>query len=226
MSFYREFIKGLWKENPIFRLVLGMCPTLAVTTSLENGLGMGLAATFVLVCSNIVIASVRSLIPAKIRIPCFIVIIASFVTIVDLLMNGFVHELHNKLGIFIPLIVVNCIILGRAEAFASKNSVRLSIADGLGMGLGFTLGLAMLGAVRELAGGGTLTVWGTLSVTIAPESVSLILMILPAGGFIALGLLLGLMNHVQACAARRKGEIFEPPPHLDCRHCTLCKWGL
>ena len=225
MSFYKEFIKGLWKENPIFRLVLGMCPTLAVTTSLENGLGMGMAATFVLVCSNAVIASVRNIIPAKVRIPCFIVIIASFVTIVDLLMNGFAHELHNKLGIFIPLIVVNCIILGRAEAFASKNSVRLSIADGLGMGLGFSLGLALLGAVRELAGSGNITVWGDLMVHVAPESVSLILMILPAGGFIALGILLGFMNHVQACIAKRKGTTFEPPPHLDCRHCTLCKWG-
>jgi electron transport complex protein RnfE len=226
MRFYKELIKGLWKENPIFRLVLGMCPTLAVTTSLENGIGMGAAATFVLICSNIVIAAVRNIIPSKVRIPCFIVIIATFVTIVDLLMNGFAHELHNKLGIFIPLIVVNCIILGRAEAFASKNSVLLSIADGIGMGMGFTLGLAVLGAVREIIGSGTITIWGDISAEI-PVYIdqSLILLILPSGGFIALGCLLGFMNHLQAVIAGRQGKTFTPPPHLDCRHCVICKWG-
>ncbi|MFC1498939.1 electron transport complex subunit RsxE [Verrucomicrobiota bacterium] len=230
MNFYKELIKGLWKENPVFRLVLGMCPTLAVTTTLENGLGMGVAATFVLVCSNIVISAVRNIIPSKVRIPCFIVIIATFVTVVDLLMNGFAHELHNKLGIFIPLIVVNCIILGRAEAFASKKSVWLSIADGIGMGIGFTLGLGVLGAVREIIGRGTITLWSTAerSVSLAiPGYVdqSLILLILPAGGFIALGCLLGLMNHVQSVMAKRRGQSFTSPAHLDCRHCVICKWG-
>lgn len=226
MGFYKEFIKGLWKENPIFRLVLGMCPTLAVTTTLENGLGMGVAATFVLICSNIVISAVRDVIPSKVRIPCFIVIIATFVTVVDLLMNGFAHDLHCKLGIFIPLIVVNCIILARAEAFASKNSVLLSIADGLGMGIGFTLGLAVLGATRELIGSGTLTVWGTMSWSIpAYVDQSIILLILPPGGFIALGCLLGLMNHFQAAIAKRQGTSFTPPQHLDCRHCIICKFG-
>jgi electron transport complex protein RnfE len=225
MKFYTELIKGLWKENPIFRLVLGMCPTLAVTTSLENALGMGLAATFVLVCSNVVISAVRNLIPAKVRIPCFIVIIATFVTIVDLLMNGFAHELHKNLGLFIPLIVVNCIILGRAEAFASKNSVFLSIADGIGMGLGFTLGLAVLGAVRELLGAGSLTVWGNLKFVIPGYNDPILLMILAPGGFIALGAILGLMNHIQALAAQKKGQAMPIPVHLDCRHCTICKFG-
>jgi len=221
---YSEFIKGLWKENPIFRLVLGMCPTLAVTTSVENGLGMGMAATFVLVCSNIVISSIRSLIPAKVRIPCFIVVIATFVTIVDLLMNGFAHELHKNLGLFIPLIVVNCIILGRAEAFASKHSLLLSIADGLGMGIGFTVGLAVIAACREALGAGSITVWGNIGLQVKGYE-PMILMILAPGGFIALGCLLGLMNHVQAVIAARRGGSFTPPARLDCRHCTICRWG-
>ncbi len=224
MKFYTELIKGLWKENPIFRLVLGMCPTLAVTTSLENAIGMGVAATFVLVCSNIVISSVRKFIPAKVRIPCFIVIIATFVTIVDLLMNGFAHELHKSLGLFIPLIVVNCIILGRAEAFASKNPIMLSIADGIGMGLGFTLGLCILGTVREVLGAGSITVWGDMKFVI-PGYEPMILMILAPGGFIVLGMILGLMNHLQAASARRKGKMLPVPVHLDCRHCTICKFG-
>jgi len=224
MRFYTELLKGLWKENPIFRLVLGMCPTLAVTTSVENSLGMGIAATFVLVCSNTVIACVRKVIPSKVRIPCFIVIIATFVTIVDLLMNGFAHELHKSLGLFIPLIVVNCIILGRAEAFASRHSVALSVADGVGMGIGFTLGLVVLGACREALGSGTLTLWGDAKWGVAGYE-PMVLMILAPGGFIALGCLLGLMNHIQARLAARKGETFTPPVHLDCRHCVMCKWG-
>lgn len=224
MTLTQEFLKGLWKENPIFRLVLGMCPTLAVTTSVENSLGMGLAATFVLVCSNIVISSIRNLIPAKVRIPCFIVVIATFVTIVDLLMNGFAPELHKNLGIFIPLIVVNCIILGRAEAFASKSKILPSIVDGLGMGAGFTIGLALLGACRELLGAGRITVWGSLAFSM-PVPQPVLLLILAPGGFLALGCLLALMNHVQAVAATRKGQVFSPPQHLDCRHCRLCTWG-
>jgi electron transport complex protein RnfE len=221
---WREFIKGLWEENPIFRLVLGMCPTLAVTTSVENSLGMGMAATFVLVCSNIVISSFRSLIPKKVRIPCFIVVIATFVTIVDLMMNGFAHELHKNLGLFIPLIVVNCVILGRAEAFASKHSVLLSTVDGIGMGLGFTLGLAVLGATRELLGSSSITVWGSVRFEFAGPQ-PLLLMVLAPGGFIALGCLLALMNHIQSALAARRGEAFTPPRHLDCRHCTICKFG-
>lgn len=227
MSFYKELIKGLWKENPIFRLVLGMCPTLAVTTSVENGIGMGVAATFVLVCSNVVISAIRNLIPSKVRIPCFIVVIATFVTIIDLLMNGFAHELHNNLGLFIPLIVVNCIILGRAEAFASKNSILLSAADGIGMGLGFTLALTVLGCVREVMGAGSITLLGQagLKWQIYEGAEPMILMILAPGGFFALGCLLALMNRLQTIMAHSKGKTFTPPQHLDCRHCTLCKWG-
>ena len=224
MKFWKELVKGLWEENPIFRLVLGMCPTLAVTTSLENSLGMGAAATFALVGSNIVIAAIRNLIPSKVRIPSFIVIIATFVTVVDLLMNGFANELHKNLGLFIPLIVVNCIILGRAEAFASKNSIWLSIADGIGMGLGFTLGLAILGVFREVLGAGSITLWGNIGWQVKGFE-PMVLMILAPGGFIALGCLLGLMNHIQALAASRRGQTFTPPPHLDCRHCVICKFG-
>ena len=219
----KELLKGIWAENPIFRLVLGMCPTLAVTTSLENGLGMGMAATFVLVCSNMVIAAVRNIIPSKVRIPCFIVVIATFVTIVDLMMNAFAPDLHASLGLFIPLIVVNCIILGRAEAFASKNSIVMSMADGIGMGIGFTLSLAVLATVREILGAGTITVWGDLQWQVMGPGKSLILMILAPGGFIALGVLLAGMNHIQALLAARSGKTFTPPPHMDCRHCTICK---
>ncbi len=219
MNQYRmELLKGLWQENPVFRLMLGMCPTLAVTTSVENGLGMGLAATFVLVCSNMAIAAVRNLVPAKVRIPCYIVIIATFVTVVDLLMNAFLHDLHKSLGIFIPLIVVNCIILGRAEAFASKNNVVMSAADGLGMGIGFTLALIVIAAIREIIGSGTLMghSLGTPGVLLA---------VLPPGGFITLGFLMALMNQLQIRAAARAGKTFEPPEHLDCRHCLLCDLG-
>jgi len=224
MKFYKELVKGLWKENPIFRLVLGMCPALAVSTSVENSLGMGVAATFVLVCSNIVISLIRNLIPSRVRIPCFIVVIATFVTVVDLLMHGFAHELHKNLGIFIPLIVVNCIILGRAEAFASKHSLLLSIADGIGMGIGFTLALTVLGACREILGAGSVTLWGQIKWQ-ANGLEPMVLMILAPGGFLALGCLLGLMNHVQSSIAKRQGKSFTPPAHLDCRHCIICKWG-
>ncbi len=218
-----QFIRGIWEENPIFRLVLGMCPALAVTTSLENSLGMGVAATFVLLCSNIVISSVRNLIPSKVRIPCFIVVIATFVTVVDLVMNAYAPALHASLGLFIPLIVVNCVILGRAEAYASKHPLLLSIADGIGMGIGFTLGLAVLGTCREVLGAGTITVWGDLKFQVGSYS-PMILMVLAPGGFIALGCLLGGMNHLQAFMAKRKGKTFTPPAHLDCRHCTICKF--
>ena len=187
-----EFAKGLWKENPIFRLVLGMCPALAVTTAAINGVAMGLATTFVLVSSNLVVSLIRHLIPARVRLPAFIVIIASFVTIVDLVMAGFLFELHKTLGVFIPLIVVNCVILGRAEAFASKNPISLSLADGLGMGVGFTLSLTVLGSVREVLGNGTL-----FSIPLmGPSFLPFLIMVLPPGAFIALGFLLAAMNRL------------------------------
>ncbi|MEA3223185.1 MAG: electron transport complex subunit E [Thermodesulfobacteriota bacterium] len=190
MSISKEFIKGIWKENPIFVLVLGMCPTLAVTTNVENGIGMGLAATFVLLCSNIVVSLVRSIVPDRVRIPTYIVIIASFVTVVDLVMSGYFRELHHSLGLFIPLIVVNCIILGRAEAFASKNSVFLSIFDALGMGAGFTFALVLLGSIRELFGNGTILGYPIFGGGYEP----VLVMILPPGAFLTLGLLTGLFS--------------------------------
>lgn len=226
MKLTSTFLKGLWTENPVLKLVLGMCPTLAVTTSLENAIGMGAASTFVLVCSNMVIALIRNSIPSKVRIPCFIVVIATFVTIVDLAMSAFLPDLHSALGIFIPLIVVNCIILGRAEAFASKNKLLLSAADGLGMGLGFTLALSILGTFREILGNATLTVGLGLPTLQLGESFSpATLWILAPGGFIALGLILAAMNHLQALHAHRSGKSIPQPPALDCRHCVICKWG-
>ena len=190
MKLGQEFRKGFWRENAVFRLLLGLCPALAVTTSAENGLGMGLATTFVLVCSNIVVSSLRKVIPAKVRIPSFIVVIASFVTVVQLCMEAYFYDLYKALGIFIPLIVVNCLILGRAEAFASKNRLLPAVADGVGMGLGFTLALFVLGAVRELFGSGALLGYSVFGSSYQP----LLLMILPPGAFIAMGLLLAVMN--------------------------------
>ncbi len=194
MKLAQEFRKGFWRENAVFRLLLGLCPALAVTTSAENGLGMGLATTFVLVCSNIVVSSLRSLIPAKVRIPSFIVVIASFVTVVQLSMEAYFYDLYKALGIFIPLIVVNCLILGRAEAFASRNKLLPAVVDGVGMGLGFTLALFVLGAVRELFGSGTLLGFSLFG----PGYQPLLLMILPPGAFIAMGLLLAVMNKLDA----------------------------
>ena len=218
------FWSGILKNNPVFRLVLGMCPTLAVTTSLENALGMGLAATYLLICSNVLVSALRKVIPAAVHIPCYIVIIATFLTAIDLLMQAYLPDLSASLGIFIPLIVVNCIILGRAEAFASKNGVVASFADGLGSGIGFTLALAMLASVREIAGAGTLTVWGDIAVkNINPGPVTLA--ILPAGGFIVLGLVLALINRLGEWNARRHGAPAPLPVNLDCRHCTMCPAG-
>jgi electron transport complex protein RnfE len=194
MTLTREFTKGFWRENPIFRLVLGICPTLAVTTAAINGIGMGMATTFVLVCSNVVISLLRNFIPPRVRIPSFIVVIASFVTIVDLVMAGFFFELHKTLGLFIPLIVVNCIILGRAEAFASKHPLVESIADGFGMGLGFTLSLLVLGSIREVLGNGTIFDVPAFG----PGYFPFLVMILPPGAFITLGFLLALMNRLAA----------------------------
>ncbi len=190
MSVISEFTKGLVKENPLLRLVLGLCPALAVTTMAINGVAMGLATTAVLVGSNLVISILRRFIPAQVRIPVFIVIIASFVTIIDMVMAGYFYELHQVLGLFIPLIVVNCIILGRAEAFASRHPVLLSLADGLGMGLGFTLALIILGSVREILGNGTIFGVSIFASGFEPA----LIMLLPPGAFLALGHLLGLMN--------------------------------
>ena len=181
---------GIVTENPTFRLVLGMCPTLAITTSVTNGLGMGLAATFVLICSNVVISLMRRIIPAQIRIPSFIVVIATFVTIVQLLMQAFLPALYDSLGVFIPLIVVNCIIFARAESFASKNPPLESACDGLGMGLGFTLAITLLSSIRELLGAGTLC-----GVQVMPAGYQPMAIITQApGGFIMLGLLMIVMN--------------------------------
>jgi Na+-translocating ferredoxin:NAD+ oxidoreductase subunit E len=219
MSLMGDFSKGLWKENPVFRLVLGMCPVLAVTTSVENGIGMGLATTFVLIMSNLMISLMRNFIPKKVRIPAFIVVIASFVTVVDLVMHGFFYELHKSLGLFIPLIVVNCIILGRAEAFASRNGVLRSLADGLGMGIGFTLSLMILGGLRELLGSGSLLGWPVLGGSFPP----FLVMILPPGAFLGLGFLLAGMNKLEERRAIRAGETYEPPAEMDCGNCVLCK---
>jgi electron transport complex protein RnfE len=186
----KEFTKGLWKEIPPFRLVLGLCPTLAVTKYAENGVGMGLAATFVLLASNVIISALRNVIPKKVRIASYIVIIATFVVIVELVMQAYVFPLYERLGIFIPLIVVNCIILGRAEAFASKNPILHSAADGLGMGLGFTLSLTLLGGIRELFGYGTFFGLNLMGASFEPFT----FMVEAPGAFVCLGLLLGIMN--------------------------------
>ena len=196
-SIVQEFTKGLWDEIPPFRLVLGLCPVLAVTKAVEDGIGMGVATTFVLVCSNVLVSALRKVIPAKVRIACYIVIIATFVTIVELVMQAFAYPLFLKLGIFIPLIVVNCIVLGRSEAFASKNGIFRSLLDGLGIGLGFTLSLAALAAVRELLGTGGLTVWKDWSLVFdifGPAYKPFSFMIEAPGAFVALGLMLCLMN--------------------------------
>ncbi|MEA3328486.1 MAG: electron transport complex subunit E [Candidatus Omnitrophota bacterium] len=190
MSLWREFNKGIVAQNPVFRLVLGMCPTLAITTLAINGLGMGLATTAVLVCSNTAVSCLRKLIPSRIRIPVFIVVIAAFVTMVDLIMAGFFYQLHKVLGLFIPLIVVNCIIMGRAEAFAFKNTVLNSLLDGLGMGCGFTISLVILGSVRELISQGSIFGLDLLG----PGYQPFLVMLLPPGAFITLGLLLAGMN--------------------------------
>ncbi len=199
MTGLQVFSKGIYEQNPVFKQALGLCPTLAVTSSIENGLGMGLAATFVLLCSNLLISVIRQGVPNKIRIPIYIVVIASFVTVVDLAMAGFMPSLHKSLGIFVPLIVVNCMILGRAESFAGKNGVGLSLLDGLGMGLGFTLALVILGAIRELLGNGTLLGIPMMSSSFEP----VLIMILPPGAFLTIGFVLGLLNWMENRRARQ-----------------------
>ncbi len=191
MSKLSIFTKGFFKENAVFVMLLGLCPTLGTTTSALNGLGMGLATTFVLVMSNIVVALIKSQIPAKVRIPSFIVIIASFVTIVELIMQAYLPDLFNVLGLFIPLIVVNCIILGRAEAFASKNSIFDSILDGLGMGLGFAMALTILGSIREILGSGAI-----FDIKLYAGDGALLFILAP-GAFLVLGYLIAGMNKLQ-----------------------------
>ncbi|HZJ58549.1 MAG TPA: electron transport complex subunit E [Clostridia bacterium] len=194
MKASKAIINGIITENPIFRLVRGMCPTLAVTTAAINGIGMGLATAFVLIASNLVISLIKDFIPSQVRIPAFIVVAATFVTVTGMLMEAFIPGLYESLGIFIPLIVVNCIILGRAEAFASKNSPLVAVADGIGMGLGFTLALTLLGIIREILGAGTL-----FGMQLMPQAFNpAVIMILPPGAFLTLGLLLGLLNKLTA----------------------------
>ncbi|UCF91322.1 MAG: electron transport complex subunit E [Desulfobacterales bacterium] len=193
-SIGQEFVKGLWAEVPPFRLVLGLCPTLAVTKTVENGIGMGVATTFVLVCSNLLVSALRNIIPSKVRIACFIIVIATFVTVVELVMQAFAYGLFLKLGIFIPLIVVNCILLGRAEAFASKNGLVHSLADGLGIGIGFTLALAALSAFRELLGNGTITIWEKAIPVMGPSFQPFKFFVEAPGAFVCLGLMLCIMN--------------------------------
>ena len=185
-------LNGLIKENPTFVLLLGMCPTLGTTSSAINGMSMGLATTFVLICSNIVISLIKNLVPDKVRIPAYIVVIAAFVTMVEMIMQAYVPALYASLGLFIPLIVVNCIVLGRAEAFAAKNSVVPSMFDGLGIGLGFTLALTLLGSIRELLGTGNI-----FDFAIYPESYGMLLFVLAPGAFIALGFLIAIVNKLR-----------------------------
>jgi electron transport complex protein RnfE len=199
MSAWKEFTKGLWEQNPTLRLILGMCPTLAVTTSASDAMGMGVSATFVLVASNVAISALRKVIPDSVRLPAFIVVIATFVTVVDLVMKAYTPELYKSLGIFIPLIVVNCIILGRAEAFAFKNNIGMSLIDGLGMGAGFTLGLITVASVRELLGNGTVFGMSILGGGYEP----ILVFVLPPGAFMALGCLIAGMNKLEL---RRKAN--------------------
>ncbi|MBT3378507.1 MAG: electron transport complex subunit E [Lentisphaerae bacterium] len=218
MKLWKEFTKGIWAENPVLVLVLGMCPTLAVTSSIKNGLGMGVATCFVLLGSNGVISLVRNIVPKKVRIPIYIVVIATFVTLVEMLMKAYAPaELNEALGIFIPLIVVNCIVLGRAEAFASKNGLVASIVDALGMGAGFTLALMALGGVREFLGNGTL-----FEMQVVPGWPPFLLMKFAPGAFIVLGLFLAGMNKIMMRKAQREGRTFSAPAEMNCAHCRIC----
>ena len=192
MNYFKTILNGLIKENPTFVLMLGMCPTLGTTTSALNGMSMGLATTFVLICSNVVISLLKNLIPDKIRIPAFIVVIATFVTIIQMAMEAYLPALYDSLGLFIPLIVVNCIVLGRAEAFAAKNNPFASLCDGLGIGLGFTFGLTLLGIVRELLGTGAL-----FSLRVFPEEYGVLIFVLAPGAFITLGYLIAIINKLK-----------------------------
>ncbi len=205
MSYLKEFTKGILKENPNLIMLLGMCPTLAVTTMAVNGLGMGLATTFVLVCSNLVISLLKKIIPSQVRLPCFIVIISGFVTLVGMLLQKFIPSLYDALGLFLSLITVNCIILGRAEMFACKNKVIPSLLDGLGMGVGFTLSLLTVGSFREILGSGT---W--FGLTVMPDFIQpMTIFILPAGGFFSLGIIIAMVGKI----SRKK------PKDITCTGC-------
>ena len=208
-SLSKEFTKGLILENPVLRLVLGTCPTLATSTSVESAIGMGLAATVVLVCSNIVISAMRKVIPSKVRIPAYIVIIAGFVSIVQMLVKAFLPQIDEMLGVYLPLIVVNCIILGRAEAFASKNTVLYSAIDGVGMGVGFTAALLLMGGIRELLGAGSIAGFTVLPEAIPPMTI----FVLAPGGFFVFGILIALANKV----AERNGK-----PKAELKGCSAC----
>ena len=219
-SYFHDFIKGIWQENPVLVLLLGTCPTLAVTSSATNGLGMGCATTFVLCTSNIVISIIAGIVPQKIRIPVYIIVIATFVTVVHLLMQAYAPPaLCQSLGIFIPLIVVNCIVLGRAEAFAAKNNPLRSFLDGLGMGLGFTLTLTMLGMLREFLSSGMIfevkliTAWET----------DFLLPAAAPGAFIIVGCILAAKSYFSRRAAIKAGKLYVPPKGLDCRQCGICR---
>ncbi len=214
----KEFVKGLWAELPPFRVLLGLCPTLAVTSTAENGLGMGVAVLSVLTLSNMIISCLRKIIPAKVRIACFIVIAASLVVAVELLMQAYVYPLYLRLGIFVPLIVVNCLILGRAEAFASKNGVVLSIADALGMGIGFTASLTFLGSIREILGHGTIFGHHIMWSSFHPAE----LMGKAPGAFIGLGIILASMNALNRYLSRRKGETPPDVMNSGCASCGAC----
>ena len=195
-----ELVKGIYRENPVFRLALGLCPALAVSTSVENALGMGAAATFVLLGSNVTVSLIRNFVPAKVRIPCYIVVIASFVTTVELVMGAYLPELAKSLGIFLPLIVVNCIILGRAEAFASKHGVGRAILDAVGMGIGFTFALTLIATFREILGDGKIMGY----MVFGPNFQPVLLMILAPGAFITIGLLMGYFNVLDARMKRKR----------------------
>lgn len=211
MSYLKEFTKGLVKENPTLVTLLGMCPTLAITTMAFNAIGMGAAATFVLICSNVVISLLKKVIPKQVRLPSYIVIIAGFVTLIQLLLQAYLPSIYDALGIYLPLITVNCIILGRAEMFASKNNVLSSALDGAGMGIGFTLALLTVGSIREIFGSGTWLAGTALEIKVCPEFMEpMTLFILPAGGFFVLGCVIALVNKI----ANRK-----PPESAGCAAC-------
>lgn len=215
---WKEFSKGLWAELPPFRLLLGLCPTLAVTTTAENGFGMGMAVVFVITLSSFIVSLIRKIIPKKVRIACYITVAASLVVAVELLMQAYAYPLYQQLGIFVPLIVVNCLILGRAEAFAGKNPVHLAVADGLGMGLGFTLSLTFLGAVRELFGTGSVFGMEIMGASFEPVK----FMVAAPGAFVALGLILAGMNYLSIVQAKRRGEPASENPSTGCHACRAC----
>lgn len=212
-SYLKEVTKGIVKENPVLCLVLGTCPTLAVTTSATNAIGMGVAATMVLICSNAVISLLRKVIPSKVRIPAYVTIIAAFVTMVQMLVQAFAPSINDSLGIYLPLIVVNCIILGRAEMFACKNSVGLSVLDGLGMGIGFTAALLLMGIIRELLGAGTVFGLPVLSNIMPP----IVIFILPPGGFFVFGMLIALANKLNSKTPKKDVE------NTGCTACPMAE---